>query len=237
MRNLFSRPLASGGLPFSPVSRHIDPLTIGLGVGVLGAGLNYLTSSQANSANKEIARETNAQNYKIWREQLAANREMWNGQVLENRQIADTAYNRQRQLISDERAYNDPNAIKNRLLQAGINPAYAMGTGAFGTLQSGTGVSAGSAPSSSVPSAPSMQTGAPQVPIDLGSGIGYGLQAYLAHKQETREDYRLAHDITYSLNRLKIDNLKALSEAKKVGIDDRRLRFEEDSYYNNPFLE
>lgn len=100
------------------------PLAIGLGLGSLAGGLfgGAMASAgqrDANRTNLAIAREQNALNYKMFQEQNQVNRALW---MLQNQ-------------------YNTPLAQRQRLEQAGINPAIALGqisTGQAGTISSAT---------------------------------------------------------------------------------------------------
>lgn len=87
----------------------MDPLIgsalIGAGSSLLGGIFDLFGSSDTNSANLQIARETNAQNKALFERQLGWNEEMWNKQ----------------------NAYNTPAAQRARFEQAGINPYMALG--------------------------------------------------------------------------------------------------------------
>lgn len=129
-----------GVQPFSVVERHdfLDVLgSIANPVGAVISGVsNILSGHEANETNKEIAagnvqmqretnaqnaqlqREVNAQNYRMMQEQNAFNLDMWN----KNNQ------------------YNSPQAQVNRLLQAGVNPAYFFGQGGQSSPVSSVGV-------------------------------------------------------------------------------------------------
>lgn len=157
----FNKALGLNLSPFAP-NKACDPYSM---IGQLGAANlsmlgNYYSTQDSNQTNRRIARETNAQNYQIWHEQLAAQREQYERERQENRFLVDQAY--QRSL---------PTEVVKNLKAAGINPAFALDANAFSTQQT----SVGNNPSSSVPQAPEMVTGAPNIPVDFSSfGVGVG---------------------------------------------------------------
>lgn len=126
----------------------IDPI-VGGAIITGGAHLiNGLISGFSGSSNTD---KTNKMNYKIHQEDNAFNERMYHTSVSD--QIAQ--WNR-------ENAYNDPKAVRDRFLRAGINPAFALGDNGVGMS---TSVNMPSAPSSS--SAPQMQA-APPLDLHLG---------------------------------------------------------------------
>lgn len=132
----------------------IDPIsaTIMGGVGLLGSlfGGIFGSSSQnkANQTNLRIARETNANQMAMAREQ---------NQMIHDE--AELAWEREKEMFGMENAYNDPKAILERQLNAGINPYVAM-SGSLGSSMA-TSASGGSAPMASGFQLPSLVT--PQV--------------------------------------------------------------------------
>ena len=158
MRFHFNRALGDDSSPFAPCKAH-NPFTM---IGQLGAANlsmlgNYYSTQDSNQTNRRIARETNAQNYKIWQEQLAAQKEQYRQEVAENRFLVNQAYER-----------NLPKNVVKNMKEAGINPALAYESNAF---QNNAVV--GNNPSSSIPQAPEMVTGAPNIPVDFSSfGVG-----------------------------------------------------------------
>ena len=166
----FNRALGDDSSPFAPCKAH-DPFTM---IGQLGAANlsmlgNYYSTQDSNQTNRRIARETNAQNYKIWQEQLAAQKEQYRQEVAENRFLVNQAYERNLPI-------NQVKALK----EAGINPSLAFESNAF---QNNAVV--GQNPTSSVPQAPQMVTGAPNIPVDFsvfGNGVSAAIQSFLASK-------------------------------------------------------
>lgn len=127
------------------------------------------TQRKMNKEQLKLARETNAQNYKMWQEQQQHNIDMYNMQSEDAWDMANyqnqynhTMYERQKRDNIDmwniQNAYNTPEAQKQRLLAAGINPYLAMsgnaGTAA-GSVQGATPQGAASL------TPPSMQSSSP----------------------------------------------------------------------------
>ena len=132
-------------------------LALGAGVNALGSLLGFSSNKSANSQNLTIARETNAMNRELFNRQLAFQEDMFN----------------------KTNAYNLPKNQVQRLLDAGINPAFVMGNGSM---------SQASALSS--PGAPSMQ-GATMRPYDFGALSGsfnQGISAMMSASQSRKLD-------------------------------------------------
>lgn len=93
----------------------MDPLSaaIGAGASILGGIFDMFGTSDTNSSNLQIARETNAQNKALFERQLGWNEEMW-------RKMND---------------YNTPAAQRSRYEQAGINPYMALGQMSAGNAE------------------------------------------------------------------------------------------------------
>ncbi len=197
---------------------------------------NVASSVLTNNANKKISRDTNEQNYKIWHEQLAAQREQYEKEKFENRFLI----NQQRGWsLADrdfENQYNSPAALRQRLEQAGINPAFAMsnGQGLFGSATAET--STGSPPSSPVPAAPEMRGYSADF-SGFGLGVSQALATYYQSKQEQRADYALASDIEFRNRKSIIDYMHVRNEAIKNGISQRALEQEDEHFYKSFGLE
>ena len=183
---------------------------------------NVASSILTNNTNKKISRETNEQNYKIWQEQLAAQREQYEREKQENRFLVQQQRDWSLADRDFENNYNDPSNVRKRLIDAGINPAFAMsnGQGLFGSSTAET--STGSPPSSSIPVAPEMR-GYTADYSGFGRGISDAAALYYQSKQEQRADYSLASDITFRDRKSYIDFMNAISEAKKAGLSERQL--------------
>lgn len=93
----------------------MDPLSaaIGAGASILGGVFDLFGTSDTNSSNLQIARETNAQNKELFERQLGWNEEMW-------RKMNE---------------YNTPAAQRARYEQAGINPYMALGQMSAGNAE------------------------------------------------------------------------------------------------------
>lgn len=142
-----------------------DPVTNGLfslGTGVIG-GIASLFGADSQSKN---VKATNEMNYKIAQEananQLQIARE--NNQLQLDAMRENNAFNKQSaiDMFNMEAAYNTPEAQKERLLAAGINPAtlYGQGGSVGGSVNASTPSAASSGVSPSMPSfsVPTMQT-------------------------------------------------------------------------------
>lgn len=142
-----------------------DPVTEGLfslGTGVIG-GIASLFGADSQSKN---VKRTNEMNYKIAQEananQLQIARE--NNQLQLDAMRENNAFNKQSaiDMFNMEAAYNSPEAQKERLLAAGINPAtlYGQGGSVGGSANASTPSAASSGVSPSMPSysVPTMQT-------------------------------------------------------------------------------
>lgn len=122
---------------------------------LFGADSQSRNVKRTNETNLQIARETNANSMQIARE----NNELQLASMREN-----NAFNRQSaiDMFNMEAAYNSPEAQKERLLKAGINPAtlYGQGGSIGGTVNASTPVASASGISPSMPSlvAPRMET-------------------------------------------------------------------------------
>lgn len=139
----------------------VGSIVQGIGGAVNGA-LNYFANDSTNRTNTRLTRETNAQNKELFERQLAWQEDMWNK--------------------SNE--YNDPSNQRDRLLKAGINPAFVLGNGSLSEAS----------PMSS-PSAPHME--APRVnsvydPSIIQNGIetflNYRLN-YQMHKEKLEQNW------------------------------------------------
>lgn len=116
-----------------------DPISAAImgGAGLLGSLFGGIfgssSQSEANKTNLRIARETNANQMAMAREQ---------NQMVHDE--AELAWQREKEMFGMENAYNDPKAILERQLNAGINPYVAM-SGSLGSSMA-TSASGGAAP-------------------------------------------------------------------------------------------
>lgn len=127
----------------------MDPVSASILVGgSVGSGiLGFLGQKHQSDNMLKATRETNEQNYKIWQEQKAHNVDMWN---MQNQANID--------MWNMQNAYNDPSAVMQRWLDAGVSPYMALGQ------MGGAGI-ASSAPQSATmaqSNPPTMQAPPPQ---------------------------------------------------------------------------
>ena len=147
-------------------------------LGGLASGfLGMFGSNSAGKAQLQATRETNQMNYKIWQEQRQAALAQWNR----------------------ENEYNTPAMQRQRLEEAGYNPA----------LYSGDGNTAGSM---SVPDAPTMQMASSeafQSPLTaLGQGIINGAQAFSQIALANQENARANVLLPFNIDALKGSNAR-----------------------------
>lgn len=202
------------------------------GLGSLaGSIINGISQATTNQTNQEIANRTNRSNERINESQLAAQRENW------KREQENFMLQRQWQLA--DREYNTPEAMKQRYLNAGINPYLAMYGGAG--MQGAASENHPNAPSFSSPTTPiPMQSGAPMQPIDfsmLGHGISVAAEMYYRDRAEERSDYQLANDINVSNMNAKAALMNAASKAKEVGLSSKWIDSQIEDASRHYFLE
>lgn len=180
------------------------------GLGLIGSVLDWDAQTQANAVNRQNAMEINAANREINEEQIAWAKEKYRQERDENRFLVDQAY--QREL--ENRGYNSPAALKQRYLQAGINPYLAMfGSGASGGSVGSLGSSVGSPPKYDNPSMIPMQQGAPaQAFTGFGRGISDIMANVLEARNVDREDRRLQHQMSVDTNQMELDFMKFLND-------------------------
>ena len=161
----------------------------------------------------ENVRESNTLNALMHNQDLAWSKQQYEDQKLENRYLVDLAYNRQNQLIADERAYTDPAAVKKRYLEAGINPYLASQSGIASGSSGNASVQSGSAPSSNTPSGAAMQA----AHAENNNGLGFGLSkiADLATHYVEME-----HDLAYKKQMANNDSLRALADWSRTGVQN-----------------
>lgn len=116
---------------------------------------------------------------------------------------AALAYERQKELLADDRAYNDPSAVAARYQAAGISPHSAFGSGAA----SGSGISHGA---SSVPEASPASGGTPSLSMPDFGGLS---NAGVAIGNALIQDEKLKNE------RRSIDAQNALLEQQARGLE------------------
>ena len=211
MRHLFDTPLGAQVAPIGSFKNDGDMDVValaGLGAGILGGIFGMQNTEDTNDTNMRIATKTNQANKEINESQLAWARENYADQKAENRYLTDLAYERQLENRAHTEEYNSPAAIKQRLIDAGFNPGMVMSS-LGGSLSSGSlsSVATGSAPKGDVPAQIPMQAARMEANNAFGLGINQAVSNYLALKQNEREDYRLASDITFADAKQRIDYL------------------------------
>lgn len=190
--------------PNAPIKHYIaTEALIGAGIGVASLAGSLYSQYQ----NLKSQADSNEMNYKIHQEDLEAQRQMWRNSQMENRFLVDQAYER-----------NLPKNVVKNLKEAGINPAFAFNSGAFGSVPA----QVGNAPSpSSVPSGAPMQ---PTRQADLGQGISQAYSNYLLSEKQSA-------DISAEKRRLdmqeldlwsRIDSSKIANDKVKAEIDNIR---------------
>lgn len=187
-----------------------------IGAGLFGDILNLFGTAMTNSSNEYQTTQTNNYNREMFREQLAAQKQQWQDERAENRFLSDQDYER----YLENREYETPVNQKNRLLQAGINPAFAMSSGqSFGSASVGSPHSSGSVPSSSVPNAPQAQSYQAIAP-HFESG-------HIAAEAMLRND-ALQADISSRRAQQDIEAFKVLSEARSRDFQNGKIKAEMD---------
>lgn len=245
MRHLFDIPL---GASFAPNGFKRDGnldwgaiAAIG-GSALVGALASTINTNSVNNTNYENVRETNTQNALMHQADLAWAKQQYEDQKSENRFLVDQAYQRQKDLISDERSYTDPASIKQRYLDAGINPYLASQSGIASGSSGNYSVQSGSAPSSNVPQGAAMQSAQAISNNGFGLGINQAVNNYLAYKQNEREDYRLASDISFADAKQRLDYLdyrlkRSSSETESAYIKKQMEALDKDMALNRDKFE
>lgn len=218
MKLIFSIPLGAQVAPFGKVKR---PILDGL-FGFFGDMLHSADTTATNEQNVAMTAMTNRSNERINSEQLAAARKQFEDELFETQR--QRAENREWQL--EDCAYNEPAKLKQRYLDAGINPYLAMMNGGAGSVGS-VGSSSVSVPHGEVPGSIPMQ--APRVEQNPYFGnafqnLGSSIQNFIQWLDSSeREDYRLASDITARLTDSRLKAVEAATKAKEAGIHDKQV--------------
>ena len=140
---------------FSLCNPLVAPALIAGGVSLLGSLFGHKSTKDTNAQNMAIAQANNASQERIAAENNATQIQMMRENNEWSRQQAIDMFNL-------ENEYNTPEAQRDRLIQAGINPAAVFGntSGSVGTGDIATPSAAGSTISPSMPHfvTPTMQT-------------------------------------------------------------------------------
>lgn len=127
-------------------------------------------SIAGNISNSSIASNNNAFNARMLAMQMDYNKQMY------ERQLGDTWA-----FYNDQKEYNSPVAQRQRLEDAGLNPALYMGAGNTGQVQSYSAPSAaGVNPPQASPYSANYS--------GIAEGIGAGIDAYLAYKRSNSQN-------------------------------------------------
>lgn len=240
MRNLFNIPLGACTAPFGSPKKEIFNAFANIISSMINTG-NVSATNEANTWNNII---TNNMNKQINDDQLAWARENYEMEKAENRFLVDQAYQRELENRAHQEQYNSPAETKQRWIDAGFNPSLMMSpTGLASGNVSSVGSSVGSPPRHNQPNMIPMQQAAPSIPYQVpdGFGIGKDLEFYLASRQSEREDYRLASDITFKDNQMRLDYLRYRMDNSKSGAErkyfekltsnlDREMALNEDKF-------
>lgn len=189
-----------------------------IGVGVVGAGINHLFGSAAQSeANQQAFNNT----LELQRMQNNFNEQMYNQARFDNRQDASTAFQRQQALMNYQLRLNSPSAQLARLRAAGINPNLAFANGGITNVSTPSEVS--SASPASAPSASSSVFNQQSIP-DANSFISSMSQASNIDYQDKQAksvglDNQRKSLENYILSRTAEDKIKGIKGSE----DARRL--------------
>lgn len=215
MKWKFYRNLGACDPPQAPKHKEIWPAIIAA-VGALGAAgvsayQNLKSQADTNESNERNVEKTNKLNAKMHEQDIALQRYQFEKAQQENRFLVNQAWQREQQ-------YKDPKKLRDAYLRAGINPAFAMQSGAgFGSVPSST---VGSPPSSpSVPSSHPMLASQAVAPLYDYSGISDAFSKALQAKQ-------LESDIEFRRGELDLKTLDILSQIKNRDWHNQRLRAE-----------
>lgn len=217
--------LAAGAASF------LVPAGVNLLGSVIGAGNNAASNStnlaiarmnaqsqrETNEMQMQLAREANSQNYKMFQEQNAFNYDMW----------------------EKTNAYNSPLAQRQRLLQAGINPA------AYFSGSQSQPVSAVSGSPSSVAQLTAPQLNFRSMPFDpsesfmgAGDALGRGINAYFQNQllneqvQSTSVDTQIKKvDLMFRVQE-KLSSLSKQQAEIEHLLASKKLSESEAEYYN-----
>lgn len=178
---------------------------------IIAADTNYDAQHAAAAINRESQRETNEMNYKIAQE----------ANELELQKFQENM-NWLREQYYGDRAWNDPRAMKERYLEAGINPLFAMGNSAGATASSSVG-------GSPLPNIHTAHMEAPHlepaqydfsgISESIGRSIDAFFQNQLINEQtkglETENRFKMAQ-ISVQINREIAETRKTLAEKEEI---------------------
>ena len=177
---------------------------------------NLYQQNRQNHLQRDLTNATNEQNYKIWQEELQYMREQYEKERLENRA-----------LIQSDRDYNSPSAVRNRLLQAGINPTLAMQSGSsVGSLQSGVG----SPSHQSVPS-PSAMVKPDVVPPAYNAFMSNGVNEFLNPALD-----RLTN-IEFKRQEMNLEYFKAILNADNISPETKNRMLSEHAFFKDKWTD
>lgn len=234
MRNLFNIPLGACTAPFGSPKKEILNFIGDL----IGGVANYGASIYAADANEANNIRTNRTNSEINEQQLAWARENYEMEKAENRFLVDQAYERELENRAHQEQYNSPEETKQRWIDAGFNPSLMMSpTGLAPGNVSSIGSSVGSAPRHNQPNMIPAQQSAPVQAPEIGTFFSRAVDHLLAAQKEEREDYALASDIEVSHLNAWTNFVKAMSDAKKNGMQMEFMKDDMKRAWENLWLE
>lgn len=147
LNKLVRAPLGARASSPNIIAPEVGAAMVSAGANLIGGLFGKSSTDKTNEMNLQIARENNIANQKLWQQEADFTREMWNAQ----------------------NEYNTPSAQKQRYLDAGINPAFAM-----------SNISSGSAASVSTPQHAPAQGATMQAPDYgfIGDAANGAIQTY-----------------------------------------------------------
>lgn len=225
MRHLFDIPLGAQVAPIGSF-KHLWLLD-----DLIGAVGNMASTMYAADASEMNTIRTNNANREINESQLAWARQQYEDEKAENRFLVDQAYERE----LENREYNTPAALRQRLVDAGFNPSMVLGN--VGSTTGHVSVPTGSAPHANQPNMIPMQSPPPVVPPDIGQYFSRMADHMFRAQEEERADYALASDIQASNMNAYANLIKAFSEAKKNGVDVEFMKDSMKRGWQSLFLE
>ena len=188
--------------PFAPKNKCGDILPLfGLVGDLMGAAMQQDNVNNTNRLNAEIAQMNNDRMVDQFNQQLAE---------------ARYQYRMNRKYALEDRDYNSPSQVTQRLLQAGINPSAFFGQGST-QIASSTGVGV---PSASNLHSPVLQAGT--IGSDIGGAVGRAINAYNESRLATSairkneatsnnieaETSSVINKLPYEIDKLKADSYK-----------------------------
>lgn len=185
----------------------MGPGLLALAPALLGTAGGVASSLIGGSSAASATRDTNATNLVLGRETNEQNYKIFQESKDFSREQADTQWQREKEMFEMENAYNNPVEVVKRLRAAGINPALAM-SGSLGSAMS-SAASGGQPQMAATPASPTMVAPQMQNPAPYYQNIATGIS-----------------DAMFKASQI----AKNFAEAKKTGVDTKRLEKSLQSY-------